>query len=82
MHIPAQDFQVMETYQRQTGQGFGVLANRAFLFDNEEGYFELLSIFYDCLANSRSYASFLDEYDGAILRLFERNRMWKKRLAT
>ncbi|GEM_PF-5858067 len=55
-------YDVLETYQKKTGKGFGLLINRKFLCRTEEDYFTLVKLIYDTLTDSHNIADFSEKY--------------------
>jgi ADP-ribosylglycohydrolase len=54
---------VMRAYQQRTGKGYGILANRRFLCDNDEDrYFTLIQMLYFALEEAQEWDLFLDAY--------------------
>src|SRR3989344_6289520 len=51
-------YNVLNSYQEQTGKGFGLLVNRKFLCRTEEDYFILVDIIYKALAESKNVTDF------------------------
>lgn len=62
---------VLNSYQKKTGNGFGLLVNRQFLCQTEEDYFILVKLIYDALTSSDNIADFSEKYFIAFQQLIK-----------
>ncbi|MEN9557805.1 MAG: hypothetical protein RL141_174 [Candidatus Parcubacteria bacterium] len=66
-------YDMLETYQRKSGRGFGLLVNRMFLCRTEEDYFTLIKLVYDALIDAENLPAFEEKYFSAFQQLIERD---------